>query len=210
MASISINKIQNIINQTLTNVRLEDFLEIHSVLEAYFRRLLYISLRLHGENDKYSRKLAALCKLNSMEVLPKAINLISQKKQTASMQTKNFTALENDHNKLKVLFNYFIKFSSRHRNKYLHGANNTIDSNTLKILYCVEKNLLIEIEQTLSIEYHKTCINTPTEWGAPRVITPTNHTVEQRLQIYSLGVLGREPIQNNSVRRGLKSISILC
>lgn len=81
MSSISIKRLEKLLSKDLEieRINLSDFLELHKNLEGYFRRLLYISLRLKGLSDDFSKKTTSRCTLNSNEVLKKSLDLISQK-----------------------------------------------------------------------------------------------------------------------------------
>lgn len=212
MSSISVTKIRTVLSSPVPNpIRINDFLDLHATTEAYFRRLLYISLRLKGENDKDARKMSDLCKLNSNEILDKALKFIGDRKTPKSVIPFNISTIKSSNSRLKVLYNYYISFVTRHRNKYLHGAVTGFAQNTLDMLYCLELNFLKEIEALLRSEFGQTCLNKPTNWGAVRVTSQPTPTVPQRMSTYKLGGdFGKEPIKSNSVKKGLRATSLTC
>lgn len=123
MTKVKFEIIKEVLKVSKSEIRINDFLNIHTLTEMYFRRLLYISLRLNKENDKDAKKMTSLCSLNSIEVLEKAVNLISQKKQNIEGEKFDFAKLKSTYNNFSVLFNYYNNFTSRHRNLYLHGIS---------------------------------------------------------------------------------------
>jgi hypothetical protein len=211
MSSISVTKIKTVLTSSRPNpVTINNFLDLHATTEAYFRRLLYISLRLQGENDKDARKISALCALNSNEILDKALNFIGNKKSPKTIVPFNISNIKSSNNKFKVLCNYYINFVIRHRNKYLHGVVTEFAQNTLDMLYCLELNFLKEIEDLLRNEFGLTCLNKPADWGAIRVKRPSTNTIYCRMKNYNLSKFGKEPIKSNSVKKGLKTILVTC
>lgn len=210
MTKVKFEIIKEVLKVSKSEIRINDFLNIHTLTEMYFRRLLYISLRLNKENDKDAKKMTSLCSLNSIEVLEKAVNLISQKKQNIEGEKFDFAKLKSTYNNFSVLFNYYNNFTSRHRNLYLHGISDEINENTLKLLYCIERKLLIEIERILKQEYGKSCLDTPTTCGAKRITEIKTTSIPIRMNNYRLGILGKSPIKNSSVRRGLKKNLLSC
>lgn len=90
------------------------------------------------------------------------------------------------------------------------GISDEINENTLKLLYCIERKLLIEIERILKQEYGKSCLDTPTTWGAKRITEIKTTSIPIRMNNYRLGILGKSPIKNSSVRRGLKKNLLSC
>lgn len=210
MTKLNLNSIENLLKERNSEIKIKDFLDIHTLSEFYFRRLLYISLRLNNENDKDARKITNLCSLNSNEILEKAINLISKKKLNNNGEKLDFTQLKSKYINFSVFFNYYKNFTSRHRNLYLHGINENISQNTLNLLYCIERQMLKEIEIILKNEYGKSCIDTPTIWGAIRIVEIKPNSIPKRIENYKLGKLGKSPIKNSSVRRGLKIHFLEC
>jgi hypothetical protein len=211
MASISVTKIKTVLVSPRTSpLTVNDFLDLHATTEAYFRRLLYISLRLRGENDKDARKISGKCKQNSNEILDKALNFIGMEKPSRIISPFTVSNIKSNNDTFKILHKYYIGFVARHRNKYLHGAVTGVDQVTLYLIYCIELNFLKEIETLLRNEFGVTCLNTPTDWGAIRVTSPPTNTIPMRMREYRLGDFGKEPYKNNSVKKGLRTISITC
>lgn len=211
MASISVTRISTLLTSPKSDsLTTSNFLDLYATTEAYFRRLLYISLRLQDENDKDARKISDLCKLNSNEILDKALNFIDKKRTPRSFIPFGISNIKLNNNKFKILHNYYIIFVTRHRNKYLLGAVTGFAPDTLDMLYCLELNFLKEIEALLRNEFGLTCLNTPTDWGAIRVTSPPTNPIPYRMNNYKLGNFGKEPIKSNSVKKGLKTITIIC
>lgn len=210
MAKLNLKSIENLSNTMNSEIKIKDFLDIHTLSELFFRRLLYISLRLNDENDKDAKKMTILCSLNSNEILEKAINLIGRKKLNNEGEKFDFTQMKSKYIDFSVFFNYYNNFTSRHRNLYLHGINEDINEKTLKLLCCIESQMLKEIEKILKTEFGKSCIDTPTTWGAHRIVGNKPTSLPQRIENYKLGKLGKSPIKNSSVRKGLKKHFLSC
>lgn len=210
MSSISKSQLEIILSERMPlHNSVSDFLHLHKCVEAYFRRLLYISLRLKNENNEDSEKLIKHCSLNSNEILNKALDLLSQSRQNVDGKKIDFKSIELKYPKFEGLFKYYQKYSSRHRNLYLHGIVEFLSSESVRAAYVIEKKLLLELEMILKKEYRNSCKDTPTTWGAKRITKLKNESkdIMQKMQKYKLGGdKGRNPIQNNSLKKGLKKI----
>lgn len=210
MSSISIKMLEDVLSNSrdfTQDVNIKDFMSLHKTTESYFRRLLYISLRLNEFNDNLAKKITKECALNSNEILKKSIGLIGGKKKNQQGENLNYNSIENKYPRLKKLISYYISHTSRVRNQYLHGIKDSISPETVRLAYIVESKLLCEIESILKAEYNQTCTDTPTEWGVKR--TKKNDEtidIDRRMKELKLGEKGKSPIKNNSLKRGLIQI----
>lgn len=212
MSSISIKRLERLLSKDkdlkIERIVISDFLELHKDIEGYFRRLLYISLRLKGLSDDFSKKITSRCSLNSNEVLTKSFDLISQKKTNLNGEKMTYKSIEDKYDRFKTLFRYYKNYSSRYRNLYLHGIIENIGDVEIRLSYIVEKKLLLEIENILKKEYGKSATDKPTSWGATRTTKSKNtpEGLEKKMRELKLGDMGDRPVAQKSLKDGLKKI----
>lgn len=210
MSSISIKRLEKLLSKDLEieRINISDFLELHKDIEGYFRRLLYISLRLKGLSDDFSKKITSRCTLNSNEVLTKSFDFIGQKKTNINGEKMTSKSIEDKYDRFKTLFRYYKNYSTRYRNLYLHGIVENIGEDEIRLSYIVEKKLLLEIEKILKREYGKSAKDTPTNWGATRINKSKNapENMVKKMKELKLGEMGDTPVTKKTLKDGLKKI----
>jgi len=181
-----------IINET--EISDEYFLRLHFCVEAVIKRLFLIGLRLQGVQFAIAKKI--------VEEYP----MMGLKKQIK----KVFGYCNIDYNKHLTSGNYaqletlFFEFTSRHRNRRVHGLSPAIvDKELLKLLINADKKFIMEIEATIKALGKPSVFDTPKKWGADYVTDKTASTVFTNL-------FGREnpelPLPEEKVAEILKGI----
>jgi hypothetical protein len=110
MSNISLKKIKEIIEKENKKPTKDDFIMIHSICEVYFRRLLYIAIRLDGVKDIDAKLISSKCTLSSDKILSKAMRWlfkiygidISEDKDENKNKSKEIIYLEKLSKKEKI------------------------------------------------------------------------------------------------------------
>ncbi|MCL2185789.1 MAG: hypothetical protein FWB86_08065 [Treponema sp.] len=135
------------------------FLRIHYCVEELSRRLLLIGLRMYGIQFKYAREVSE--------------NFYDSDKNRFFSALYKLCGLDyeelNSFGNYKELEHLMLKFSSKHRNRLLHGvALEYSDNDLLKLLITIDKCFIEEVFSFLKHKGKPSIFEKPKEWKAPR------------------------------------------
>jgi len=207
LSNIAVKNISKAIKTEIKQPVLNDFISMHIATESYFRRLLYIGLRLEGKNDDNSKLIINWCSLNINEILKISIDKIGKTKQ---MRNNYFEELCSNSVSIKWLHKYHEQFTTKYRNLIFHGIVDNLTDELISNLYKLDRKLLIELENEFKTTFNCSCLDTPTKWGAVRVMKNLTKNEVWRYARDS-GLLGKrtnKPLEWNSVKKTLKKFNI--
>lgn len=142
----------------------DQFLNLHIVIESYFKRLLMIGLRNNGVQYKCASKVADRFHSQPSDLIKKVWKLIKIDIKDLE-KDKNYTAINNCH----------LNFTSVYRNQRLHGVIPKIENKELlELLIKVDKAYIQMIENNLRKLKNASCFNSPKEWGIKKKGTISN------------------------------------
>ena len=144
-----------------TTVSTEQFLRVHCCIEELFRRLLLIGLRLKGVQFKESAAISVIYYSN------KRIETMEMILKYCGIDYKEMRKFRN----FEILQTLYLQFTSRHRNRLMHGEALTYsDKELLELLISVDKSFIGEIQAYLTSISKPSIFDTPAKWGAKKGI----------------------------------------
>jgi len=132
----------------------ENFLYIHSTVEGYWKRLLFIGIRANGVQYEMAKEVMKKVNLSANATVEKAQSLL----ETEFPEIKNYFKSNTD---LGILMELFRTFCSPYRNWCIHGV---MDAGKDTLQLCIYVNILLikELEKTLEAN------NLPSAFDRPR------------------------------------------
>lgn len=178
---INLSNLKTLIANKPVNPTTDDFIKIHKGVEGYFRRLIFIGLRINGVKYQKCQEVIALSYLTNRPLVTKAIDLITGHKKTIS-------DFEKSNQDFKVFLNLFFTFTSVYRNRIVHGVDEKIyDQTILKYCYYIDNYLIDEFEDTFKKLRFPSAFDCPRDWSAKRVIKNESlNSVVTRLKLGSI------------------------
>ena len=144
-----------------TGISDEYFLRLHFCVEAIIRRLFLIGLRLKGMQFRIAQSFVDDYHAGLRDHIRKVFCC-------CGVDYDDFKAS----NKYACLEKLFFEFTSRWRNRRVHGLYPAItDTELLKLLINTDKSFVNEIEAMLKKMGKPSLFDTPGKWGATRVKT---------------------------------------
>jgi hypothetical protein len=179
----------------------DSFIQIHRHLEGYFKRVLFIGLRLNGAQYSTGQLIINSVHMDVTSQIKKAITLIDRRSDCYSII---IDALEAEYRSLFKLFELFQNFSAKYRNRIAHGIISEIrDPAILESLIRVDQLLFKEFETMLMAEHGHSALQMPKDWGARR---GTKESADSLIKRLKLGKISLQPIAIKDVHRVLTEI----
>lgn len=154
----------NLIVEKSSQINCEDFKRMHECLESYIKEILLLGLRNKGgkykESDRVIRHSFIKVKADTFD---KAMLLIGM---------PSWRSLKANNTKLRKLENLVLNYSCHVRNILVHGGYYPSKPNEYELLYNIDKNFIIEIEQEIFKKFGKNILqNKPKDFGIIRGTT---------------------------------------
>ena len=125
---VNLKRLKDLFSNPPQDFTTKTFIEIHEGVEAYFRRLLIIGLRLNQVQYNTSIEVIRRLWTNNPDLLKNLIYLIS-------FRSKSLNDFQQSNPDFKELLELFFDFTSRYRNLIVQGVDDKInDPTTLKYL----------------------------------------------------------------------------
>jgi hypothetical protein len=179
----------------------DSFILVDRHLEGYFKRVLFIGLRVNGAQYSTSQSIIHSVHMDVASLIKKAIVLVDGR---SDCYREIIDAAEAKHKSLFALIELFQNFSARFRNRIAHGIISEIrDPAILESLIRVDQLLFKEFETMLMAEYGHSALQMPKDWGARRGTKESTDSLIMRLK---LGKNSLQPMAVKDVYRVLAEI----
>ena len=154
------------------------YLQCQGMFEAYIKRLLFISLRLHGIQYQYAREIITDTSqhMKMSQVIGYSINRMLKEKGGG----RRYEDLRKSDKRLEGLQGCVIKFCRPVRNKIAHGAKQNLNPELLTLCSKITQEFVRRIEYNLKKHAGLSALDTPGEWGAERSMTNNSYNDDLR------------------------------
>ena len=173
----------------------ELFIYLHAAVEGYFKRLLFIGIRINEVQYKIAQDVLAMLTLQKNQCWDNAIALL------------NIKNLFNNSECFREIYTLFNNFSSRYRNWFVHGINENLPPEILKMCVEVDITLIKVIEGILKANGKPSAFQTPTEWGARVVMV--EEEPEEVINRLGLGNVGNLPLIEEEAKQKFNRVKEL-
>lgn len=165
-------------------------------VETYFRRLVFIGLRLKGVSYKQAQSVIMNKFIRTDTALKTALRLINKEKAPNVLEKES----------IKAISGLFMKYSRPYRNMIEHsGVGGITDTQIIRI--CIDINIFFikEMEHQIVKELGHSAFVEPKEWGAKR-----SEKVFSDIEIdnLNLGNKTSRPIKREEANRRLNDFLI--
>lgn len=179
----------------------DSFIQVHRHLEGYFKRVLFIGLRINGAQYSTGQAIIHSVHMDVTSQITKAIALVDRRSDSHG---KIIDAAKTKYKSLFTLIELFQNFSARFRNRITHGIVTEIrDSAILESLIRVDQLLFMEFEAMLMAEHGHSALQMPKDWGARRGTKESTDSLIKRL---NLGKISLQPMAIKDVHNALTEI----
>jgi hypothetical protein len=198
---ISPSALRDILGAPNPSKTTDSFIQVHRHLEGYFKRVLFIGLRINGAQYSTGQVIISSAHMDVQSQITKAIELVDRR---SDCHSKIIEATKAKYKSLFTLIELFQNFSARFRNRLAHGVISEIrDPAILESLIRVDQLLFMEFEAMLMAEYGHSALQAPKDWGARR---GTKESADSLIKRLKLGKISLQPMAIEDVHRALTDI----